>query len=895
MNAVGDSARAQRLLPEIACLVDSAGRIAFAHSNFEAALGWPVAQLVGKPLVTIVRDDDAAATEAWLQRLFAGERDVPSLVNRVRAHNGSWQRVCWSGVRPHDSLYLLSGRIAALGEATGPAPGSAPLVDYRALFECIPECVLIADTAGTVVLANPGVELVFGHAPEAVLGMPLAQLVPAAAEWGSGGISGSEIEVEGRHRLGHAIALELSCDAWISHARELLVVVVRENSERKRLIGDLTAARVRAEQANRAKSAFLAAMSHELRTPMNGVIGMLEVLSHITVDPAQQELLETIGESATALLGLLDDVLDFSKIEADRIELERARLSPLQLAEGVCETLAENARAAGVHLHLFVDPASPPLVIADPLRLRQVLLNLAGNAVKFSGNRPGQPGRVAIRLRVSAEPAPQLVMVVVDNGIGIAADVSQRLFQPFMQAEASTTRRYGGTGLGLAICKRLVDLMGGTIQVASTPGFGSAFTVSVPVSVVPFEPAPEPPPLADVECVVIPGGMIDGNDIRQYLEHAGAAVTTGSLDAVEGQGGPLVVVQGLAAAESWNDVVAAVAAQAPDSRHVLVTRGRRRRPREVAPNVFTVDGDVLRRTALVEAVALAAGVRSGEAAGARSRRPTPAPRDNAATAAMAPILVAEDDRVNQKVVRRQLELLGYPAEIVANGAEALAAWRRKPYSLLLTDLHMPQLDGYALAAAIRGEEGAGQRLPILALTANALHGEANRALDAGMDAYLTKPIRLQELDVALTRWIPRQGDGSEPHHDAAADGAAGGAPPVLDVEVLRRLVGDDPATIVSLLEDYRTAAGATAAEMRSALEAGNLAGVAALAHRIKSSSRAVGAAQLAELSVVLEREAAAGGRPAVDAALRRFDAAVRAVDGELARQLAAGPERPAAG
>jgi len=390
-----------------------------------------------------------------------------------------------------------------------------------------------------------------------------------------------------------------------------------------------------AEAASRAKSAFLAAMSHEIRTPMNGVIGMVDLLRETALSESQQDCVDTIRESAYALLTIIDDVLDFSKIEAGRMELELTRLDPALIVRRVCNTLAAAAEKAGVVLQPTFGPDLPDAVLADPVRLRQILLNLAGNAIKFSGKSERHAGRVEVSIEAAAGGGDRvdLRFAIRDNGIGMTRQEVERLFRPFTQAESSMTRRFGGTGLGLSICKQLTDLMHGTINVQSEPGVGSTFRVTVPARLDTSAPP--------------------------------------------------------------------VAAQAP----------ARATPRPDLPA-------------------------NGSGPAREQLR----------------ILVVEDNELNQKVTLRQLRVCGFDADLACDGRAALERWRGGDYALILTDLHMPEMDGYELAREIRRAEGAQARVPIVAFTANAIKGEAANCRAAGMDDCLTKPVQLADLKAMLHRW-----------------------------------------------------------------------------------------------------------------------------------------------
>jgi signal transduction histidine kinase/CheY-like chemotaxis protein/HPt (histidine-containing phosphotransfer) domain-containing protein len=662
---------------------------------------------------------------------------------------------------------------------------------------------------------------------------------------------------------------------------------------------ELALATEAAERANQAKSAFLATMSHEIRTPMNGVIGMVEVLSHSALQESQAEAVRTIRASAFSLLGIIDDILDFSKIEAGRLELERAPVALEGLIESVCDTLLPMAIDKDVELDIFIAPQLPAQVWSDAIRLRQVLFNLAGNAIKFGAGRPERHGRVSIRVDTDPGTPPRLSMRFADNGIGMAPDTLAHLFSSFRQAEISTTRRFGGTGLGLAICKRLVTLMNGDIQVQSTLGEGSTFTVTLPLEVVAGSTAPRGPDVTGLDCLVV-GSDAHAGDLRLYLEHAGARVhPVADLDAAVRHAATLsrpVVIQTTRRDGPSLQALHAAFAATPDARHLLIARGWGRRARMAASDIVSLDGHCLRRASLLRAVAVAAGRASPEVLHEHAPHDppvTPIPPTNAQARAHGRlILIAEDDEVNQKVILRQIEVLGHAAEIADNGAEALRLWRAGRYALLLTDLHMPDMDGYSLAEAIRGEEAQRgipwrQRMPILALTANALRGEAMRAQAAGMDEYLTKPLQLHLLKAALAKWLP---DTGEPQLADPADGARGAsAAAAFDVSVLRGVIGDDPLAVRSFLVDYRVAAGRLAEELRAAHASNDHRRLGAIAHRLKSSSRSIGALVLGDLCAEMENACRTGASESMAHGMSQFEAAFSAVDAQIAQGLAAQP------
>jgi PAS domain S-box-containing protein len=761
----------------------------------------------------------------------------------------------------------------------------------RAYLSNLHDPVVTIDTRGMVCNANPAVERVLGYPAAALLGRNVSMLMPEPQQsehdgyiqrylqTGNARIIGTSREVVGQHKNGALIPLELSISEFSHDGEKFFIGTLHDLRDRNRLIDDLTKARADAEQANRAKSSFLATMSHEIRTPMNGVLGMLEVLEHSSLTEHQRDQVQTMRDSACTLLALIDDILDFSKIEAGRIELESAPLSVADLIEGLCTSQLSVAQRRGVALRMFVDPALPERVLGDDTRLRQVLYNLVGNAIKFSAGNPARAGRVEVRATFAEREPLRIAFTVTDNGIGMDDAAQSRLFTPFTQAETSTTRRFGGTGLGLTICRRLVELMGGEIAVASQPGEGSQFTATLPFSLATEQPAREQTDLSGLVCFLRDDADLDAAGLTRYLEHAGATVRPCSAaeDALRFAAtaeSPVVLIHDETESRRWRD-----GDMPTQLRRVQIGHGRRRRARLDSPDCVSLDGDALRRQAFLRAVAVAAGRASPEIFDDRSTdalpgESTPPPTVAQARAENRLILVAEDDSVNQKVVLQQLALLGYAAEITSDGAEALARWNDGSFALLFTDLHMPAMDGYELAAEIRRLEGGGRRMPIIALTANALRGEAARAQAAGMDDYLTKPVALARLREVLETWLPRDGTAS-----AAVPASA------LDVAVLQRLVGDDPAILHDFLSDYARTAAAAVAELRAAAAAQDPAQIISIAHKLKSSSRSVGALPLGDLCAELENAGKRNDGPAVAHGMAQFETLFAEVEEELAPLL----------
>ena len=651
---------------------------------------------------------------------------------------------------------------------------------------------------------------------------------------------------------------------------------------------DLEHAKMDAEHANRAKSDFLATMSHEIRTPMNGVIGMVDVLQQSSLNNSQMEMANIIHDSAFALLAIIDDILDFSKIEAGKLQIESVPLSVADVVEAACETMSHIALRRNVELTLFTDPGIPSQVMGDAGRLRQILVNLTNNAVKFSSGQHRQ-GKVSVRTLPIESTAEQVTLEfrVSDNGIGMDEATQVRLFTPFSQANSSTTRTYGGTGLGLAISRQLANIMGGDIEVQSETGKGSVFSVRLTFKLLPEKRDANADLVAGLPCLVVGGNGGMADDLATYLVHAGALVErVGDLAAVKEwiasrPPGLCIVLIDTADANLPLDELRAVARAHPEQKthFVVIRRGLRRVPRLEDDDLVLVDGNVLSRRALLKAVAVAAGRakvpdRTGLHAAFKAAL-TPLTREEAHRQGRL-ILIAEDNDINQKVILQQLKMLGQTGDIAGNGREALKLWQDGGYSLLLTDLHMPEMDGYELTAAIRTAEIGKVRMPIIAFTANALKGEADHCREIGMDDYLSKPVQLVNLKAMLDKWLPVV--TPEPISAVITSTETASLTPAhtantvpVDVKVLKALVGNDAATLRDFLHDFRIGAAQIAAELRIACAADQAAVAGASAHKLKSSAQSVGALALGRLCAEMEKSGKAGDSEALAMLLPKFE------------------------
>jgi PAS domain S-box-containing protein len=713
-------------------LVSPEGRWLRVNQSLCDMVGYSEAELLTKGFSDLTHPDDLGPHLLNHRRMLSGGTDSDRTDKRYIHASG---RVVWVHlekvlVRDPEGrpLYFVSQiqDITERREAEEALRESE--LQFRSLTEVAPDAIVVMDGEGRIVSWNHGATEMFGYQPEEVLGHPVSMLMPkrfrSAHEAGlarlrGGGkpsLIGSRVELVGQREDGTEFPIELSLATWQTRRGAFYSGIIRDMTGYKQAEQALAAARDEAMEASRLKSEFLATVSHEIRTPMNAIIGMSGLLLETELDAKQRNCAETVASSADALLTIINHILDFSKADAGKLELESAPFDVRALVDESLAVLSESARSKGLELTVVTDPSVPLVCLGDRGRLRQVLFNLLSNAVKFT-----EEGSVG--LRVGTTQAAQdwmLEFEITDTGIGIDPDQVAHLFEPFWQADASTTRRYGGTGLGLSICKQLVAMMGGYIGVEGLPGQGSRFWFAIPLQ--------------------------------------------------------------------------------------RVTEDTTRGPATAKPADPT------------------------EARSSRGR-----------------VLVVEDNLANQEVARLMLDHLGYEAHVAGGGQEALEALSLEPFSAILMDCHLPGMDGYEVTARIRAAEAAGEtsaaRIPIIAMTGAAMPGDRERCLTAGMDGYLSKPVRIDELARKLDRWAPQP--------------ALGEAGPAIDLEhfgFIRRMCAGQEGTrsLDHLLGIFFDEAERRIQGLEEAVRAGESDTVMELGHGLKGSSGTFGAVAVSSLASLLE-------------------------------------------
>jgi two-component system, sensor histidine kinase and response regulator len=772
----------------------------------------------------------------------------------------------------------------------------AQLEGLGAIVRSSADAIIGMTPEGLITSWNPGAERLYGYAAAEVMGRDVRFLIPdhrrqaeeaVLAAVLDGGEARS-FETDRVRKDGSIVPVSLTVSPIRGeHGVRGIAKIGQDITARRAAEAELLAAREAALESSLLKSEFLATMSHEIRTPMNGVIGLTALLLDTPLDETQRKYAEGVQTAAGALLTLINDILDFSKLEAGKVDLDVTSFDPRLLVEEVGSLLTDDAQGKALELIAYCRPDVPERLAGDAGRIRQILLNLASNAVKFTAS-----GEVAIRVNVVEQDAGTAVVrfEVSDTGIGIDAADHLRLFDSFSQADASTTRRYGGTGLGLAICRRLTEAMGGEIGLSSAPGEGSTFWFAIPLPVADAAPGPTaqaPDPLTGLRVLVV-----DDNATNRFVLDAQLAGWKMKPESVDGAEQALTRLrEAQTAGRSFDIAVLDMCMPGTNglqlAREISTDRALRSTRLIMLTSTMQIDRTELAAAGIREW--LTKPVRSSEfydrlmriMAAGKAATPSPAPalRARPDLPSRGRVLVVEDNEVNQLVARSMVARLGYTVDVVSDGAQAIAATADASYMAVLMDCHMPVMDGFEATRAIRVRDGDTSHLPIIAMTAGALEEDRDRCLAAGMDDYLTKPVDMSRLEEVLTLWIPRT---SSPD-----DGA-----PTLDQTRLDTLRDLGPADGHGLLPEavraFRMDVQPSLESLRRALTNGHADALAQAAHKLKGAAANIGATRAAALCHQLELRARIP-EPDDSELLTRLEAELARVDTALARALSRTP------
>jgi PAS domain S-box-containing protein len=765
---------------------------------------------------------------------------------------------------------------------------------YRHLVENANDIIYQADARGAFTYVNPAAMRITGFDENELIGRHYLDLIDA--EYRDAAEAFYRHQFEAREETTYfefPMITKSGVRLWIG--QNVMTIsdggrvtgyeaVARDITYRKGIEEELSRARDAAIESARSKSEFLANVSHEIRTPLNGVLGMTELLLHTPLAPEQREYAEAIRSSGETLLAIVNDVLDLARIEAGKLTVETIDFDVDDLVESVIESFFTRASAKRLKLRSFITPGVTRLLRGDAHRIRQVLLNLVGNAVKFTDR-----GEVVLTIMqpTQTEHGVTIRFLVTDTGIGIPAAVQRRLFTPFTQADGTTTRKYGGSGLGLAVSKQLTEAMGGEIGVMSVENEGSTFWFELPLGKQ-AESEGRPPRSWDLAKFRVL--LVDANEVNRFMVARHLAATGIAIDEADSAANTLAAMQqqkydlivfemqlpdddGLALARS-------IRAFDSNVRLVLLTTFGKRRSDVAAFHAAGVDAFLMKPIRRTQLCDTATRLLHGDEPPAAAKTPEETAHANAR------VLVVEDNAVNQLVTLGQLRRLGHECVVVARGAEAIQALQEDKFDLVLMDCQMPDMDGYEATRRIRQMRGAAASTPVIAITAHALPGEREKCLIAGMNDYLAKPVSLEQLGAVIRLWASKASAPTQ----SAPDVMEADDPYVLDRERVSSFLAigrTQPGFLEGLVKTFRQDVPSRLDALRAAVSGADAHELALAAHALKSSSGSVGAKRMQSICATLEDNARTGRIDGAEASVEQlaaeFTRVMKAYDGIVRR------------
>ncbi len=871
---------------------NQAGVIQTFNSAAEKLLGYSAADTIGK--LSPLRFHDPKEVQLRAKELSEeyGET-VPSGMDvfTIRALHGvvderEWTYIRRDGVRVPVLLSITAMRDAS-GELTGYL-GIATDVSERkrvertlrlqsTALEAAANAIILTNRKGQILWVNRSFSRLTGYSKKEVLGKSTKLLKSGShpPEFYSGlwsTILAGRVwhgEMLNRRKDGTCYPEEMMITPvhGESGGIENFIAIKQDITERKKAEKATQIAIEEAQSASRLKGEFLANMSHEIRTPMNGILGMAELLLETQLDGTQKEYTLTLRECADSLLCLLNDILDFSKIEAGKMELESVPFSLRQVMESAAEIFAYRIAAKGIELLCDVDPEIPPRVLGDPGRLRQILVNLLGNAVKFT-----ERGEIGLRAQVlrQGNSKVEISFSVRDTGIGVAKEKQGLIFEKFAQADGSTARKYGGTGLGLAISTQLIGLMGGKLELESELSKGSTFSfmLTIPTANTEFQPAKNRQRVQGLRVLVVDDNSTNRSILARTLAsfgcHSGEATdaisTMKMLQEAAATGAPFDV--GLIDAQmpviSGMDLGRMIQAD-PDLKSLrmlmLTSMGIGDNQEQLRKIGFThCLTKPVRQMQLLESIVASLEGTDRRAGTASMDVLHEASQPNSAACSRKRLLLAEDNPVNRKILTTMLERKGYEVISASDGLQAVLKAKTDLFDLIFMDVQMPEIDGFQATAKIRANETTGHKNVIVALTAHAMKGDRERCLAAGMDDYLTKPIHLKSLLAVLEKWLPKDENISNREDPDAKVGCS----QTLDPRVLDEVTSGDADFLAELLEGFERDVNQHFPELCQAISEHDSSKIISIAHRLKGSSSTLGLIKLAALLEKLEHHGNSG-------------------------------------